>query len=139
MRQSGWSGAWARLEHVERLLEVADVGERAPIGAEQLHVLGIAQRGLLEHRDRLGALAGRAQRLRIVDGDLRIAGIGLIALAPGLGGAVAIRPRRARGAAAAASDPVVSGKRALAQPASAPARTAAASDGDERTRAVEEV
>ena len=69
-------------EHVERLVEVAGVGQRAAIGAKQRHVVRIADRGLLQHRDRLGALFGGAQRPRIIEGRFGIAGIFAIALAP---------------------------------------------------------
>ena len=42
----------------------------------------IMERGLLEHGDRLRALPVAAQRLRIVDRNVGIAGLGTVALAP---------------------------------------------------------
>ena len=53
-------------------------------------------RGLLQHRDRLGALADAAQRLGVVDGRLGIARIGAVALAPGLHRLARIAARRRR-------------------------------------------
>ena len=90
MRQSGLSGEWARLEHVERLLEIAVVGERAAIGGEQRLVAGMGDGGLFEHGDGLGALPGGAQRLAVAQRGLGILGIGAIALAIDFGGAARI-------------------------------------------------
>ncbi len=91
-------------EHVEGLLEIAIVGERAAVAGEQRLVAGMGEHGLLEHRDRLGALAGLAQRLAVVERDVGIARLGAIALAKasmsGLASAVAagsdLPPPRAR-------------------------------------------
>ena len=89
-------------EHFERLLVVAGVGERPAIGAEQRLVVRIVDRGLLEHGDGLGALAGRAQRLRRSGSPLRgrsdsrgSARPRLRRVAPPFGfGARRLRPRR---------------------------------------------
>ena len=45
----GLVGRMRALQHVERLLEVAGVGERAAIGAEQRLVFGIVDRGGFEN------------------------------------------------------------------------------------------
>ena len=90
MRQSGLSGEWARGEHVERPLEVAVVGERAAVAGEQRLVAGMGDGGLLEHRNRLGALAGGAERLAVAQRGVGIPGIGAIALAIGFDGAARI-------------------------------------------------
>ena len=82
MRQSGWSGRVRAVEHVERLLVVAVVGERPAIGAEHRVVVRIVDRGLFEHGGGLGALADGAQRLGVADRGLGVARIGAIALAP---------------------------------------------------------
>ena len=81
------------VEHVERLLVVAGLGQRAAIGAEQRHIVRIADRGLLQHGHRLGALVGRAQRAGISDGGIGIAGIVAIACAQGVERSAAIPPR----------------------------------------------
>ena len=44
-------------EHLEGLLEIAVVGQRAAIGGEQQLVAGMSDGGLLEHRDRLRPLS----------------------------------------------------------------------------------
>jgi hypothetical protein len=69
-------GRMRTLEDVERLLEIAGIRERAPIGAEQDTVVGIVQRRGLEHGRGLRALVGRAQGLRIADRIVGIARIG---------------------------------------------------------------
>jgi hypothetical protein len=51
-------------EHVEGLLEIAVVGQRAAVGGEQLAVAGIGDGGLLENRDRLRALSFALARYR---------------------------------------------------------------------------
>ena len=79
------------IEDFESLLVIADIGERAAIGPEDSHVLGIVQGGLLEHRNSLGALAIAPQRLGIIDGSLRIAGICAIAFPPTIRRASPIR------------------------------------------------
>ncbi|MET3160271.1 hypothetical protein ABIF34_007296 [Bradyrhizobium japonicum] len=68
-------------QNVESLLEIAVVGERAAVAGEQRLVAGMAEHGLLEHRDRLGALPALAQRLAVVERDVGIAGLGAITLA----------------------------------------------------------
>ena len=69
-------------EHVERLVVVAGLGQRAAIGAEQRHIVRIADRGLLQNGHRLGALLGGAQRPGIADGRIGIAGIFAVARRP---------------------------------------------------------
>ena len=71
------------VEHVDRLPVMPEIGKSAAIRAEHALVLGVLNRGLLEHGERLGALAVPAQRLRIVDGSFRITGIGTETFAPG--------------------------------------------------------
>ena len=68
-------------EHVERLLEIAVVGERPAVAGEQRLVAGMGDGGLFEHGDRLGALPGGAQRLAIGQRRIGILGIGAVALA----------------------------------------------------------
>ena len=77
-------------EHVERLLEIAVVGQRAAVAGEQRLVAGMGDGGLLQHGDGLGALAGGAQRLAIGQCRVGILGIGAIALAIDLDGAARI-------------------------------------------------
>ena len=116
MRQSGSSGVCAWRQHVERLLEISVVRQRAAIGGEQRLVLRIGERRLLQHGDRLRPLAVRAQRLAIVQRDGRILGVGLVALA---------QARRCRGghrtealaSAFSPSDPVTSEVAVVWQPA----------------------
>ena len=90
-RQDAPVGIFRRMraaEHVEGLLEIAVVGERAAIAGEQRLVAGMGEHGLLQHRDRLRALAGVAQRLAVFEREVGIAGLGAIALAQ----AVHVRP-----------------------------------------------
>ncbi len=68
-------------QHVERLLEIAIVGERPAIAGEQRLVTGMGEGSLFEHGDGLGALSGGAQRLAIGQRGVGILGIGAIALA----------------------------------------------------------
>jgi hypothetical protein len=68
-------------ENVERLLEIAVVGERPAEGGEQRLVAGMGDGGLFEHRGGLGALPGGAQRLAIRQSGVGILGIGPVALA----------------------------------------------------------
>ena len=70
-------------ENLERLIEIASFGQSAAIGAEQRHVGGVADRGLFEHGDRLGALVGGAQAARIDHGGVGIVRIGAVARARG--------------------------------------------------------
>ena len=63
-------------EHVEGLLEIAVVGQRAAIAGEQRLVAGMGDRGLFEHRDRLRPLSRRAQRLAVFQRGVGILGIG---------------------------------------------------------------
>jgi hypothetical protein len=74
-------GRMGALQHAERLLEIARIGERAAIGAEQRLVFRVVDRGGLEHRGRLRALAVLAQRVGVADRVVGIARIGAEALA----------------------------------------------------------
>src|SRR6185312_10167971 len=84
-------------QHVEGLLKVSIIGQRAAVAGQQLLVAGIGDGGLFEHRDRLRALARRTQRLAILKRDDGILGVGAIALAigvhvtPCIGGLVHLR------------------------------------------------
>ena len=105
------------LQHVERLLEVAGIGERAPVGAEQGRIAGIVDRGGFQHGGRLGALAGRAQRLRVADGVVGIARIGAELLAA----SASLSRRQSASLRVAGLDeiePVVSTEPVVLQPAS---------------------
>ena len=62
-------------EDVERLVVIAGLGQRTAVGAEQRHIVRIADRGLLQHRNGLGALIGRAQGAGISD-----SGIGVVVI-----------------------------------------------------------
>jgi hypothetical protein len=53
----GIVGAMGAAEHVEGLLEVAVVRQRAAIGGEQQLVAGMGDGGLFEHRNRLRPLS----------------------------------------------------------------------------------
>ncbi len=77
-------------QHVEGALEIAVVGERAAVAGEQRLVAGMGDGGLFEHRDRLGALAGGAQRLAVAQRGVGILGIGAVAFAVDLDGAARI-------------------------------------------------
>ena len=67
-------GRVGAVEHFERLLVFAGFGERAAVFAEHDLVVRVLHRHLLEDRDRLGALAGGAQRLGIVQRHIDVAG-----------------------------------------------------------------
>ena len=71
-------------EDVEGLLEIAIVRQRAPVSGKQRLVLGLGDRRLLEHGDRLGALPGGAQRLCVLQRRLGVLGVGAIAIAIGV-------------------------------------------------------
>ena len=71
-------------EDVEGLFEIAVVRERPPVSGLQHIVLGLDNRRLLEHRDRLGALPRGAQRLSVLQRRLGIPGVGTKALAIGI-------------------------------------------------------
>ena len=112
------------LEHVERLLEVAGIGERAAVGAEQRLVVRIMQRGGFQNRGGLRALAGRAQRLRVADrgvGD-RADWRGIARRAPRFAAPFGLAARRGL----EEIEPVVSVEPMVLQPASAPAISATA-------------
>src|SRR5438046_2957764 len=89
-------GGMRSIEDFQSLLVIADIGERLAIGTEHPRVFRIVQRGLLEHRNGLGALAIAPQRLGIIDGSLRIPGICAIALPPAIRRAPPIRFSRRR-------------------------------------------
>ena len=67
-------------EHVEGLLEIAVVGQRAAVAGEQRLVAGMGDGGLFEHRNRLRLLSCRAQRLAVLQRRVGILRIGAIAL-----------------------------------------------------------
>ena len=71
-------------ENVECLLETAIVEQRAPIAGQQRLVVGVGDRGLFEHRNRLGALPRGSQRLAISQRRLGVLGIRTIALPIGI-------------------------------------------------------
>ena len=54
-------------KNFERLIQFAHIGKRAPIGAKQRGILRMLKRCLLQHRNRLNALAAAAQSLRVGD------------------------------------------------------------------------
>jgi hypothetical protein len=68
-------------ENIERLLEIAIVGQRAAVSGEQRLVAGMGDGGLLEHGDGLGALSGGAERLAVAQGRVGILGVAAITLA----------------------------------------------------------
>ena len=118
-------------EHVERLLEIAVVGQRPAVSREQRLVAGMADGGLLEHGGGLGALPGGAQRLAIGQRRVGILGIGAVALAIDLHGA----PRIGVGSGVRSfdpSDPVMSD--VVWQPPSPTAKIAVTA-ADARSRA----
>jgi len=53
-------------EDVECLLEIAIVRQRSPVAGQQRHVTRLSDRGLFEHRDRLGLLPRGSERLRVL-------------------------------------------------------------------------
>ena len=59
-------GGMGAAEDVERLLEIAVVRQRSPVAGQQRLVAGVGDRGLFEHRDRLGPLPRGAQRLSVL-------------------------------------------------------------------------
>ncbi len=69
-------------QHIERLVVVAGLGQGAAVGAEQLHVMRVADGRLLQHGDGLGALVGGAQRAGIGDGRVGVVGIFAVMRAP---------------------------------------------------------
>ena len=81
-------------QHIEGLLEIAVVGERAAVVGQQRLVAGIGDGRLLQHGGGLGALAIGTQRLAIGQRRVGILGIGAVALAIGLDGARRIGPGR---------------------------------------------
>jgi len=83
-------GRMGARQHVERLLEITIVGERAPESGQQRLVAGMGYGGLFKHGRRLGALPGGAQSLAIGQRGIGIPGIGAIAFAGDLGRALRI-------------------------------------------------
>ena len=77
----GIVGGMGAREHVERLLEIAVIGQRPAIPGQQRLVAGMADGGLFEHGDGLGALTAGAQRLAVGQRHIGILGIGAIAFA----------------------------------------------------------
>ena len=77
----GIVGRMGARQNVERLLEIAVVGERPAITGEQRLVAGMGDGGLFEHGGGLGALPGGAQRLAIGQCGVGILGVGAVALA----------------------------------------------------------
>ena len=65
-------------EHVEGLLEIAVVGERAAIAGQQRLVAGIGDRRLLQHRHRLRLLSRGPQRLAVLQGRVGVLQVGAI-------------------------------------------------------------
>ena len=72
-------------QHLERLIVIARFRQRAAVGAEHAFVVRILQRHALEHGDRLGALAGGAERLGVAQRDVDVRGIGAVLRAIGFG------------------------------------------------------
>jgi hypothetical protein len=70
-------------QHVERLLEIAVVGERPAVGREQILVAGMGDGGLFEHSGGLRPLAVGAERLAIGQRRVGVLGIGAKAIAIG--------------------------------------------------------
>jgi len=94
-------------EDVECFLEIAIVCQRSPITSKKRLVAGVSNRGLLEHRDRLGPLPRSPERLTVLQRRVGILGVGTKAitikfyLAPGIGntvwfGFITQRPRDIR-------------------------------------------
>jgi len=71
-------------EYLEGLGEIAGVGERLAVGAEQAPVVRMLDRCLLQHRRGLRALAERAQCRRIADGGFRAVRMGAVERARGV-------------------------------------------------------
>ena len=126
----GIVGRMGAREHVERLLEIAVVGQRPAESGEQRLVAGMGDGGLFEHGGGLGALPGGAQRLAIGQRGVGILGIGTVALA----GDFRRAPRIGAGAGVGfdVSDPVMSDM--VWQPPS-PAAKNAVTAADARSRA----
>ena len=100
----GLVGRMGAAEHFERLIEIAGLGQRAAVRAKHGLVTRVRERDPLEDGDRLRALSGSAQCLRVVERRVDIARVGAILLAidrkvlPPVGvGAVGHRHDRQRG------------------------------------------
>ena len=109
-------------EDIEGLLEIAVVRQRSPVTGKKRLVTGMSDRGLLEHRDRLGPLPRGAERLSVFQRRVGILGIGAKA--------IAIKFQSRRGSAArlasvlSPSDPVMSDMPSVWQPQSPNAKIA---------------
>jgi hypothetical protein len=68
-------------QHIEGLLKIAVVHERAPIACKQHLVAGIGDARLLEHGNRLRPLTGGAQRLGVVQREVGVLWVGAVAIA----------------------------------------------------------
>jgi hypothetical protein len=76
----GLVGRMSAAEHVQGLIEIAGLRQRTAVSAEHGRVARIGKRHPLEDGDRLCALPGRAQRLRVVQRRVDVAGTGAILL-----------------------------------------------------------
>ena len=76
----GLVGRVGAAEHVERLLIIAVFRKRAAVFAEHGLVVRVADRCPLQHGQRLGALSGGTQRLRIAQCDVEVRRVGTILL-----------------------------------------------------------
>jgi hypothetical protein len=80
----GIIGRMGAVENVERLLEIAVIGERPAEAGKQRPVAGMGDGGLFKYGNSLGALSGGAERLTIGPRGVGILGIGTVALAADL-------------------------------------------------------
>src|SRR6202030_2390712 len=74
----GLIGRMSAVEHLKRLLQIADLRQRLAVGSEQNAIARLTQGSLLEDRHGLRTLAAGAQRLRIGERDVRVARFGTI-------------------------------------------------------------
>ena len=68
-------------EYFQRLIEIARLGQRAAVRAKHGLVTRVGERDPLEDSDRLRALSGSAQCLRVMERRVDIARVGAILLA----------------------------------------------------------
>ena len=87
----GLIGRMRAAQDLERLVVIAGVSQRAPIGTEHRLVVRIADRSLLQHGNGLSTLLGGAQCPRIIDCHLGIRRIVAITGAPGVDRSLPIR------------------------------------------------
>ena len=111
-------------ERHKRLLILAGISQRAPVGARQSHVAWIADRRLLQHGYGLGALVVRPQLPRVGDGCIRIVRILTIAGTERLERA-SVWSLLSEAVSAAPTEPVVSREPILEQPPADRTRRAA--------------